>query len=179
MEPKVLSYEHARPEIKGGDVVFVRGKHSKLVQSLIMFFTKSAYSHVGFAFWMTTEDGSENRLMMVEAQGGTKRRVVNMSFYEDRRLDVVNSPIAWNEIESCALSKLGLVEYGWLDVLYVGIHDFLLKYLGIKIPHANMPGETCSEFVAKCLHLKETHISPQELFEALMKQGCEIKIKVR
>lgn len=179
MEPKVLSYDTARLEIESGDIVFVRGNHSKFVQSLIMFFTKSPYSHVGFAFWMTTENGLENRLMMVEAQGGTKRRVVNMSFYETRRLDVVTSPVMWNEIEACALSKLGLVEYGWLDALYVGVHDFLLKYFRIKIPHTNMPGETCSEFVAKCLHLKEVHVSPQELFELLMKQGCETKIKVR
>ena len=62
-----ISYEKIRNYIKDGDVVFVANK-STIVAKVIQFFTRSRYSHVGFAFWI--EAAGRDRLMMVEAQGG-------------------------------------------------------------------------------------------------------------
>lgn len=172
----VKSYVEARSLINDGDVVFIRNKNT-IVAKAIRFFTKSKYSHVGFAFWIET--AGRKRLMMVEAQGKANRRVVNMSFYAGVELDVIAAPRDWCEIGNVALGRLGQVEYSWLEAAYVGIREFLLKYFQIEIPRKDFPGEICSEYIARILKLPEKHISPQLLWEQLIKLKCEEKLHVR
>ena len=88
MTEKFSTYEKAREHINDGDIVFIRDKVGPIV-ALIRFFTRSRYSHVGIAFWINT--GGKKRLMFAEAQGGAKRRIVNISYYDSVNLDVVES----------------------------------------------------------------------------------------
>ena len=168
----LISYEEARKDIKDGDIVFVSS--SSIVARIIRFFTFSKYSHAGIAFWATVS--GRNRLFMVEAQGGAKRRIVNMSFYRGKRLEVVESPRQWSEYANQALDRLGEVEYGWLEAAYVGLREFLLKMTKyIKLPRLDMPGEICSVYLARMLDLPPTNMSPQLLFEHLTKAGYKVR----
>jgi len=173
----LLSYESARDQIKNGDIIFVHGIKS-IVDRAIMFFTRSSYVHVGIAFWIMTDETSSKRLMIVEAQGGTKRRIINLSYYRQYGFDVVNSPISWNEIQNMALEQIGIEKYSMVTAFYVGLREFLLRRFNIKLPKSNFPGEICSEFVARLEKLTPTEISPEMLFENLSEEGYTIKIKV-
>lgn len=173
---KYYTYEEARSKIEDGDIVFIRDKVGPVV-SLIRFFTRSKYSHVGIAFWIKT--AGKKRLMVVEAQGGSKRRIVNISYYNMINLDVFTAPKPWSEVGHNALSKLSQVDYGYLEAIYVGIREFLLQYFNIKIPAADLHGEICSEYVANVYNLPENHISPNLLLKQLIELGYDYKIKVR
>lgn len=173
---KYLKYEDARMHIKDGDIVFIRDKAGPLI-SLIRFFTKSKYSHAGIAFWIET--AGKRRLMMVEAQGGAKRRIVNISYYNNTNMDVFDAPKDWNEVGFDALSKLNKVSYGYLEAIYVGVREFLLQYFNIKLPTANLPGEICSEYIANIYSLPEKNVSPNLLFNQLIELGHKLKIQIR
>ena len=173
---ELLSYEEARIQIESGDVVFIHGSKFRPLQYITMYFTDSPFAHVGLAFWMLTEKG-DKRLMMVEAQGGARRRIINMSSYRDRKIDVVRAPCPWNEISDQALARLGKAHYGWIDAIYVGIREKLARY--IRLPTTHFSGEICSEYIARILKLPKVHISPQRLYDELHKLGFEIKLKVR
>lgn len=172
-----ITYDDGRDHIKDGDLFFIKDKKS-LVGFIIRFFTFSRYSHVGFAFWMTV--GNRKRLMVVEAQGGAKRRIVNMSFYKGQQIDVICAPASWEDIGSSALDNLNTVKYGWLEALYVGIREFLMNSTKfIVLPRLDLPGETCSEFVAITLKLPYTNISPQKLIEYLTNKGHEVRVRLK
>ena len=176
MEIKSVSYEEARNQIQDGDIIFVRNKQT-LSARVVRTFTRSLYSHVGFAFWV--EAAGKRRLMMVEAQGGARRRIVNMSYYRENELDIIAAQDDWNDIGSNALTKLGLVSYGWGEAAYVGLRETLLKVLNIRIARRDFPGEICSEYVARILKMKEIHISPQLLWEQLLTVGYKERLYVR
>lgn len=170
-----MQYSDARRLITDGDIVFVRGSWNRPVQSLVMWATNSEYSHVGIAFWVTINNNQ--RLMIVEAQGGTKRRILNMSFYKNKKLDVISTPRPWKEYADSATDNLGIVSYGWFDAIYAGFREKFQNY--IYLPQKNLDsGEICSEFVAKQLQLQDTNISPQGLFNALIKNNNTIKLKI-
>ena len=171
-----LSYEAARSHIKSGDIVFIKDSPTFLA-SIIRLFTRSKYSHVGIAFWMTS--GGVERLMMVEAQGGTRRRIVNLSKYRNVDLDVVHAPEIWGAAVGIALERLSEVPYGYLEALYVGIVEALQQYFDITIPRKNFSGEICSEFVARIYNLPSKHVSPQALFDQLIQEGHALKLLVR
>lgn len=175
---KQLTYEQAREEIQSGDVVFIHGSKLKPFQYIVMYSTDSLFAHVGLAFWMLTED-DERRLMVVEAQGGSRRRMVNMSNYRDRKIDIIKAPRPWNKISHIALdrSSLGCTRYGWLDAIYIGLREKLARYTRLPITHFS--GEICSEFIARLLELPKVHISPQMLWEELIKQGYEVRLSIR
>lgn len=171
-----MKYVDARLLIDNGDIAFIRGSWKKPLQRIIMFFTNSKYSHVGITFWATINNIP--RLMMIEAQGGTKRRLINLSYYSDKNIDIITSPKPWEDYCEIALSNIGITKYSWLDVFYIGLKEKLEKY--IKLPSKNLSsGEICSEFVAKCLNYSNTNVSPQKLFETIMFKGGNIKLFIR
>lgn len=161
-------YAKIRNRIKDGDVVFIKNE-TDFMSKLIRFATFSKYSHVGIAVWVDIE--GERRLMMVEAQGGTRKRIVNMSMYDGCEMDVFRDPKTnWNAIKNSVLDRIGVIEYGWLQAIYIGIREFLLKKWSIQLPSKNFEGMICSEFVAIVYHLDDTNISPQMLYEELMER---------
>ena len=172
----ISTYDKARNQINNGDIIFVRKKKT-LVAKIIQFFTRSEYSHCAIAFWI--EIAGVNRLMVVEAQGKTKRRILNLSFYKEFDLDVVKVPVPWDSYANEALSKIGVTKYGYISALYVGLREFLLKECNIKLPQKDVDSddEICSEFIAKVLKLPETVVSPQGLWEELGKK-VDIRIEV-
>jgi hypothetical protein len=174
----VLSYEASRNQFKSGDIVFVRGTKS-ILHRLIMFLTSSRYVHVGIVFWIQTDDTSPKRLMIVEAQGRTNRRIVNLSFYDNRDLDVFSTITSWDQMQDTALEKIGIEKYGWITAIYVGIREFALKYFNIRLPKSNFPGEICSEFVARVVGILPAEISPGTLSKTLLSKGSKVKLMVR
>lgn len=178
MSKTVYSYEEARGEIKDGDIVFIKNR-KRFFSRIIQFFTRSDYSHVGIAFWVKVNSDSE-RLMMVEAQGGARRRIVNISYHFNSELDIIAPPKEWGYVYNIALAKLSEVPYGYVEALYVGLREFLMKYLNIKLPRKNLPGEICSEFIGNVYDLEKRHVSPQILFEHLTEDlKLPYRIRVR
>lgn len=172
----VTDYENGRSLIKDGDIIFIRNK-KHITSRIIHFFTMSKYSHVGIAFWAKV--GGISRLMMVEAQGGNKLRIVNISYYTNDQLDVVPAPKPWASVMGLALQHVGLNRYGWLDALYVGLREFTFNLTGIRLPRLNFPGEICSEFVARIYDTPDWNVSPQRLFEQLSDSGYTPYIHIR
>lgn len=164
-----VPYEQGRDQIQDGDIVFM-AKRSDIISKLIDFFTAGSFSHVNIAFWMEV-DGIK-RLMAVEAQGKTNRRIINMSnyaYFKKAEMYVVTPPKNWTDIDHIALAKLGQVQYSYLEAIWVGLREFLLKRLNIKISEKNFPGQICSEFVAATYGLEDILLSPNALYAELMK----------
>lgn len=170
------SYRAARSTILDGDLIFVRNGTS-LTSKTIQTVTKSIYSHVGIAFSTTIADKS--RLMIVEAQGGTARRIINMSFYENDSLDVVRAPRPWLEYADEALESVGRIKYGWMEAAYVGIREGALKHFSWKLPFKDFSGEICSEFAARMVGIETHHVSPQGLMDILNERGHQIALQIR
>lgn len=162
-----LSYEEARHLIQDGDIVFFHGSWRNPFQALVMAFTRSKFSHVCIAFRMKV--GDTERVMCVEAQGRTRRRILSLSFYGNKNMVVVSSPKPWTDIQTAALERVGVAKYSMLSAIYVGIREYLLKTFSIRLPISDLPHEICSEFVADVLGMEDTEISPQLLYEELMK----------
>ena len=154
-----------------GDIVFI--KRNTLLAKVITFVTRTKYSHVGIIF--NAVIGGEPTTMIVEAQGGTKRRILSFSYYDDCDIALIQAPKKWNLVKDIALKDLGKVTYGWIDAIYVGIREFLNSYVGISLPLANFPGEICSEFVARVYNLPEKNISPGKQFTSLIEAGNKLR----
>ena len=164
----IFTYETARKLIQNGDIVFIRNKHG-ILPWIIRLFTSSRYSHVGIAFWVTVEH--TKRLMIAETQGGSNRRILNLSYYLSSEMDIIKAPVPWGDYFEIALHKLGEIKYGWLEAGYIGLRELCIKRLNIRLPIKKFHGEICSEYVANMLISKlpylETGVSPQGLFEQI------------
>lgn len=170
------AYEEGRDLIRDGDIAFMRDTGS-IPAWLVRIVTRSRYSHVGVCFWATI--GKEQRLFFIEAQGKTKRRILNFGYYSDRDIDVVRAPQEWNNIQNEALKRIGKVDYTMLGALYVGFRECLWKCAGIKLPTLDFPGEICSEFVAEIYGIEPNDVSPQVLFEQLQHLGLNVDLEIR
>jgi hypothetical protein len=162
-----IPYAKGRDSIQDGDVVFVAHKKGIFIPQLIEFSTKSIFSHVAIAFWVETN--GVKRLLAVQQQGGNKRFVMNLSALDKCQLYVVTPPKSWASVASTALAKLDQVKYGYLEALYVGVREFLMTRFNITLPEKDFTGEICSEFVAMMEGCSDVYISPQALYEELMK----------
>lgn len=159
---KPLTYEQVRGIVEDGDIVFFYGGKG-LVQKIIRWVTGSKITHVGIAFWITSRSG--RRLLMVERQGGTKRRIINLSFYDGRIMRVFKAPKRWAEVEEVALCRVGIEKYNFLQAIYVGIHDYFLRKFNIRLPKIDLRSEICSEFVGRVYGIPNPAISPGALFK--------------
>lgn len=160
-----ITYQQLRDVAQDGDIVFVRGSRKSFVQSAIMFFTSSPISHCFITFWMITKNSK--RLMLVEAQGGTKRRIVSCSFYDDRKMVLVKPPKDWGQVEQVALEKVGIQDYSMFTALYVGLRDFMWNKMHVRLPRSKNPSEICSEFVARVYGLPQYDVTPGQLLTLL------------
>jgi len=159
-----ISHEEAYNLIEDGDIMFVANAPGFFGQ-LIRWATKSTYSHCAFLFWV--EVAGMKRILIVEQQGGTKRRLLNSEYYDDRELHIISNPQPWKDQAPKALERIGLVPYSYVEAIYTGLRDFLFRSVGIQLPALNFPGEICSEFVARVLGLDSKDVSPQDLFDQL------------
>lgn len=164
-----LTYEQYRAIAKDGDVIFLHGTKDDLLQRVIMKATNSPFCHVAFAFWVTIN--RTKRLMVVEAQGGTLRRIVSASYYKDRTISVRRCPTKWKTICDEALSQVGTAKYGYFDAIWVGVREFAMRKWGWRLPALNgNHAEICSEFVARMLKVEPATVSPGALYEMLGKE---------
>lgn len=169
-----MKYSEARKLIKTGDIVFVNGVTT--VGRIIEYFTNSKYSHVGIAVWSMIE--GQHRLLMLEAQAQTTRRVLNLSYYSNCTFDVVGAPVNWIEYGPAALKGVGRHRYSYTQALYTGLRDVMNRQFHITLPKLKFSGEICSEFVARCLNLPNTQVSPQDVFIMLQQGGHLISVSV-
>jgi hypothetical protein len=171
-------YKTVRQFINSGDVVLLKGAPKSLVSKVIMWATNSQYTHVGIAFWMhdnTSPEHQSNRLMFVEAMP-EGRRIVNLSFYDDRDFDVYEGCLSWDDISEDAIGGVGLIKYGMIDAFYTGLREKMHNLFRITLPKFNFEGETCSEFVGRIERCDECEISPQVLYEQIVKHKKELKV---
>jgi len=130
--------------------------------------TSSPYSHVGIAFSVTI--GGVKRTLVIEAQGGTSRRIISLDFYNNTEFHVVKSPVPFESYSFIALQQVGIQSYSYWDAFVVGLRERLRKTFGIYIiPQGNAKGEICSEFVARMLNVNPSSLSPQGLFAQISK----------
>lgn len=161
------TYEQVRDIIQDGDVIFFHGDWSNPLHAVIMFFTCSPFSHCATAFWNESQTG--RRLMVVESQGGSKRRMSPLSFYADRIMTIVPGLKPWGDVADFALGRIGEAEYSWSEAIYVGVRDFLKTYFETSIPKYSSEHETCSEFIAEMYGIPDKRVSPQGLYDELIK----------
>jgi hypothetical protein len=165
-----MTYDQARLIIKDGDIVFISTATPSLVGRIITAVTGSPFTHVCIAFWIVV--GGKSRLMCVEAQGGTSRRIINLSYYSNKNIVVVIPPPSWEMACDPALSKVATVPYGWGEAAYVGLRDVASRRFNIKLPKKNLEHEICSEFVADVYSLANACVSPGDLYKELEALGC-------
>lgn len=165
--PVAVAYEQGRDLVQDGDVLFIANKKGIILPFLIRWSTKSLFSHTAIAFWMDTVAGK--RLMAVQAQGGDKRFIKNVSALNKCEIYVMSSPKAWADVAPQALVKLDQVKYNYFEAFYVGLREFLMTRFNITIKNIDFPGEICSEFNARVLDMPEVEVTPQELFEEVSK----------
>lgn len=163
----VIPFAQGRDQIQDGDLIFVANKKGIILPALIRFSTKSIFSHVAIAFWIDTPAG--RRLLAVQAQGGNKRFIMNVSALDNCQLYVVPGNKAWADVASTALVKLDQVEYGYFEAFYVGLREFFMTRFNIKLPEKDFTGEICSEFVSRVEDFQHVFISPQVCFEEATK----------
>ena len=166
------TYDEARQVIKSGDIIFVKGRPHDIIEKVIMKATRSKFSHVCVAFWVNECNGDFSRLLVVEAQGNTSRRITNLSFYADRDLVVVKAPKQWNDVRELALDKVSRASYGYIDALWVGTREWSQRVLRLNLPKFDFEGETCSEFVARLYDMDDVVVSPQKLYSNLIHSGA-------
>lgn len=176
MDVKIYDYETGRTNIHDGDIVFIRG-HKSIVGRIIQLVTNSVYTHVGIAFWAVVS--GKRRLFMVENQGNSKKRIVNMSFYQGMDLDVMDAPKEWRNVSETALNRIGIDKYGYTEAAYVGFREWLSRVFGVTLPAKNFGGMICSEFVAYVYGMREQNISPAKLMQNMLTNGQHPRLKIR
>jgi hypothetical protein len=166
-----MKYEDIRNDIRTGDIVFVYSPTSftfpkSFLYWLIKLVTGLPIHHCVVAQWMSTDSGT-HRLMAVEAcpQG---KRIIPLSFYQDRKLQVFRLPANVNveALEEYLMARVAKESYSYCEFFGVGLRELL----GIKLD--NFKGKICSEicvdaWVAAGQPLLESRISPAELWRTL------------
>ncbi len=171
----MMQYNEIRNNIQNGDVLFFDSRPYNLLQQTIRLFTGTKKVHVGIAYWIVENDIS--RLMVIEAQGGSNRRIVNIGAYCGYNMTVVKQQLKlWKDMRYC-LDRIGIIKYSYTTALIAGVNDLIKQYFGKKIIISDkFKGEICSEFVARVLDLPDTIISPGNLYDYLKSTNC-IEVK--
>jgi hypothetical protein len=171
------NYQRLEGIVQDGDTIMFKGRPKNLLQRLIMFVTHSTFYHCGTLFWLHIPGLEHPRLMIVEAQGGSRRRIVNLEFYRNANVVILRAKRQWTDMAPEALDGLGIAVYGLVEAVYSGIHDFCLRYFRFKIPRREFHGEICSEFVARLNQLEHTNsVSPGDVYLQMIAAGYEIVV---
>lgn len=97
-----VRYPEVRDQIRNGDVLLFRGSflHSRVIQR----WTRSVYSHVGLALWISTD--GVRRLTVIEAREGSGVRLFPLSEYLAR-----GDHVDWFAITEDSINREKVV--GW------------------------------------------------------------------
>jgi len=172
-----MSYHELEHLIQDGDIIFVRSKGTFL-HNIITYFTTAPQIHCGIAFWI--EMHGKRHLLMLETNGGARRRLISVRNYKECDIDVLEAPVKWEEIAHIALDHLGDDrEYGWIEAIYVGITETVERVFGVRLPKYSFDSEICSKLVADIIKLESTEMSPAKLYDKLRQLGIKRKLKIR
>jgi hypothetical protein len=159
-----MKYSEFRAVAQDGDILFLYKNKNDPLSRLISWWTNSPYTHAAFVFWY------RDRLMVAESTTHGGSRIVSASTYADRELDILPAVRPWAEIQDQALERSGTAEYGWFSAIYIGLREWALVHLGVRLPQDQTNhNKACSEFVAEILELPDVDISPGQLYRQLKK----------
>lgn len=173
-----MDFETARPLIKNGDAVNIYRPEGwsikSMLYSVIDFMTGSPIYHVVVAMWMRTPNDTP-RLMCVEANLLGGKRIVPLSIYMTRRMEVMPWPAQYNftAMEEALTARVAEEKYGLLDFVTIGLREFF----GIKRKAKHIAkGEVCSELVSNAwiaggFPFDDAIVSPGKLKGEMMKYG--------
>ena len=172
-----MDYYEAREKIKNGDLISFRVNGRNFLHRLTSWLTKSPYYHTAIAVWLKAEAGT-SRLFVSEAHGAG-RRLLPMSAYLGKPMDVTPSPVAFNLIEAPMLANVGMVPYGFFVYLAIGIR----LLFGITA-RDDKGAEICSElpqrlYIRGGLDLPAKPLAPSELKELVNARGFVDTIYIR
>ena len=180
-----MTFEEARPLIKNGDAINIYrtdGWNLKTpLYGLINFMTGSPIYHVVVALWMTTPNGTQ-RLMCVEANLMGGKRIVPLSIYKRRRMEVMPLPAIYDfsKMEETLVARVATQPYGLLNFAAIGLREFF----GIKKPAKSLcKGQVCSELVSEAwieggFPFNDTVVSPGKLKGEMMRLGVSPSIVI-
>jgi hypothetical protein len=147
---QVMTYVMARPKIKTGDLIAVRGKSGVFAQ-LVRLITNSAYTHTGIAIWLKDQNGEKG--LYVAEEDGVKNVYTPLSQYAEDEFDVFRMPVmaknariqslfqdTVHEIQAAMRDR---IQYSWLQILRIGVY----KLVRITLPGSRR-GMVCSGFSA-------------------------------
>jgi hypothetical protein len=158
-----MNYHTARSLAQDGDIFFLGGTGT-WAQRIISLVTTSEYVHCGIVFWY------QGRLLIAESNTGGGTRVVSASTYADRKVQIIQSGLNWADVANDSLANMGLVGYGYVSNVYIGIRELTLKYFNLQMPPLVEREMACSEWVARVLQLSDTNISPGKLYQELTRE---------
>lgn len=170
-----MNYYAARDHIKSGDMIMILrdGKGlMPLLHSAIEVFTGSPIYHTVVAVWMTSPSGIR-RLMAVETNLSKGKRIVPLSYYANKKLEVFPLPNSkkFEDMEEEMMDRIASQPYSPIELFAIGIQEFF----GFKTK--DRKGQVCSELSAS-LWVKAgvdipTHVSPGKLRNELVNAGIK------
>lgn len=169
------SYDEARDQIQSGDIISFFTSHEentlhRFTTEPILFFTGSRIYHTGIAIWAYV--GGQPRLMLCEAVG-VGRRLVNLSKFADRKMEVHHVPdcVDRAKVEEFMLDGIG-EGYAFGTLITIGAAEFF----GTKPKQSENKKRVCSQVAAAAweyggLEFESTVISPGKLRNVLIEKG--------
>lgn len=179
---KDLTYRESLSHINSGDIINFFTSHEeslfhRIITVFILFFTGSPIYHTGVAMWVTSDTG-KRRLMVIEAVG-TGRRMLDLSHFSDKKMEVHSMPsnLKAQSVEDFLLEKVGKQRYGFWNLIAISLREFF----GIKAKDTK--GQVCSQLAALSweaggMQFEETSISPGKLRNELIKRGAPVTITI-
>ena len=180
-----MTFEEARPLIKNGDAINIYRPNGwgikNALYAVIDFFSGSPIYHVAVALWMTTPNGTR-RLMCVEANLLGGKRIVPLSIYWRRRMEVMPWPATYDfsRMEESLVARVATQPYGLFNFITIGVREFF----GIKKPAKSISqGQVCSELVSNAwieggFPFNDTVVSPGKLKGEMIRLGVSPSIVI-
>lgn len=143
-----VNYAVGRDMIKTGDIINFFESHEetllhRFTTKSVLYFTGSRIYHTGIAIWVNPDGQARRRLMLIEAVG-VGRRMVNMSHFQDRKMEVHSLPSSVDKaiVMNYMLDGIG-TKYSFLQLPAIAFTEFF----GASNPQRKA-SQVCSEVAA-------------------------------
>jgi len=143
-----VNYAVGRDMIKTGDIISFFESHEetalhRVTTKSILYFTGSRIYHTGIAIWVNPDGFARPRLMLIEAVG-VGRRMVNLSHFQDRKMEVHALPSSVDKaiVMNYMLDGIG-TKYAFFQLPAIALTEFF----GASYPKKKT-GQVCSEAAA-------------------------------